>query len=541
VYESAEQRIEEVFRELERVAVVTTSFIRHQRLYHSTEEGHPSGFVTIPDVEYILGSARDSMHADFVAYLPSISSQQESEYWTEYSEENIGWIAEANEVYISASEDSSQPNLVPTQPSNISSSFNEGIDTESEAVLHDVWRYNIYKEDGSVIDYNSVACPMWRIDKRNLDKEDTNAFDTAAAIDASRVLPYIPEPVVNEGRILSPVWTSSPPFFPGKTNIVNFNAQSDPTFHQTTQVVDVTGNTTFDDICSPTAAWMDPVTFPAERYAMVTTPVFHDNESATGTGQPILGHIMAVIPWTVFFSEIIGDGHLPVTVAVSNECKRAFTVLVQKGQDAILLNHTDDGQTDREMFHDMKLVLPLAQYAHPQSGNWSKCAFTVSIYPTVVMKEAYTTNKPIVFTLVVLVCFAFTSLSFIAFDCMQQRRQRNLVNIARRQNLLVSALFPPKIQNQLLAEMTENEAKDVQNKNQNKSGTAGLRQFLERERQNKNIGDAASWGSLDGREKQASSKKAKPIADLFPETTVMFADIVGKCILKLPSTICSTC
>jgi hypothetical protein len=33
---------------------------------------------------------------------------------------------------------------------------------------------------------------------------------------------------------------------------------------------------------------------------------------------------------------------------------------------------------------------------------------------------------------------------------------------------------------------------------------------------------------MDKIENQITNKKAKPIADLFPETTVMFADIVGK-------------
>jgi hypothetical protein len=418
--------------------------------------------------------------------------------------------------------------LVLTIPSNTTESVNEDqggsspvVDLESDGVHHNIWRYNVYNEEGSAIDYSTLACPMWSIDKPKSDDEVVNAFETAAAIEASRVFPYFPEPVLNDGEILSPVWTYSPPYNRGKPNTVNFNAQSDPTFHRTTRVVGVTRKTTIDDICSPTAPWMDPVIFSAERYAMLTTPVFSDVENDGGPAQAIVGHFMAIIPWTAFFSDVIGDSHFPVMVAISNDCGRAFTMLVQKGQDATLLNQADDGKTDRENFNQMKLEMPLASFAQSRTGGRSDCSFRVSIYPTEVMKEAHNTNSPLALALVVLCCFAFTSLAFIAFDCKQQGRQRDLVNIARRQNLLVSALFPQKIQNQLLAEIKENEAQEAKKKQKNKAGRAGLRQFLEREHKN-------SWGSVDKIENQIANKKAKPIADLFPETTVMFADIVGK-------------
>lgn len=535
MYESADRRILEVFRDLERVSFITTSFIKQEHGQHSesAELEYPKGFVTIPDAEYILGSARANMQADFLAYLPSISTQLESEYWTDYSRDNIGWLVESTEVYRNGQEDVPERKLILTAPSNSSEIHNDEnldednfVDPDSLAVHYEIWRYEVYDDKGLPIDYDSLACPMWSNNDGNMDTYEVDAFQTAAAIEADRIIPFFPEPDIAEGSTLAPVWTCSPPFHPQKPSIVNFNAQSDPTFHHTTQLVDVSRTTTFDDVCSPTAPWMDPSMFPADRYAIVTTPLFQNNTVLHDADDEILGYYMALVPWTVFFSDIIGDGDHPVTVAVSNNCGRSFTMLAQNGKDATLLNHTSDGQTDREDFNDMKLELPLAPFAYPESGESSQCAFTVSIYPTTTMEDAYRTNVPIFSAMVVLLCFAFTSFAFIAFDCMQQRKQRHLVNTARRQNLLVSALFPKKIQNQLLEEMKQTE---TQNKSQNKSGTAGLRQFLEGENQPKNNGDGASWASMDGDNEQTPTKKVKPIADLFPETTIMFADIVGKC------------
>lgn len=546
MYGSADQRILEVFRELERVSLTTISFIKEEHAKHpqDVEATHSDQFVITPDAEYLLGSARERMHADYVAYLPVINSQEESEYWIQYTKENIGWIGEATEVYTSqkehgAHQHTSTRTLVEGNWSNVDyeadqddgrdehMSSQNAVDPDSVTVHYEIWRYQVYDESGLAVDYDTLACPMWSMDGDKSGSKGKEALKTEEAIDADRIFPYFPEPSVASGLTLAPIWTSSPPYFPGKPRIINFNAMSDPTFHYSTQVVRESRKTTFADVCSPTAPWIDREMFPAERYAIVTTPLFEDMTGLNDADKPIIGYYMALVPWTVFFSDTIGDGRLPVTVTVANDCGRSFTMLVEKGKVAKILNQSSDGESEREDFNDMKLELPLAPFAYPERGARSSCSYKVSIYPTDKMEAAYKTNEPIIYASVVLVCFLFASFAFILFDCVQQRRQRHLVNTARRQNLIVSALFPKKIQNQLLEEMKENEAQKFGSKNHNKSGTAGLRQFLEREHKPKNIGDAASWGSLDGKEGQGSNKKAKPIADLFPETTIMFADIVG--------------
>ncbi|KAG7351796.1 family 3 adenylate cyclase [Nitzschia inconspicua] len=508
VYESANRRILEVFGELERISFMTASFAKQeqQRYEKLQEQRPPEGFVTIPDVEYILGSARESMQADFVAYLPSIKSQQQSEYWAKYNKDNIGWLVESTEVYDSMATKTQTGNETTVQQ-----------DTDS-AVHYEIWRYEIYDKNGLSIDYGSSTCPMWSTYKKRPDTYDKHALQAAEAIEAERIFPYFPELSPPVGAPLSPVWTSSPPYFQGKPSIINFNAQSDPSFQHMLQVVGVTRKTTFADVCSPTAPWMEKTTLQADRYAIVITPMFGDVLGVLDTDNPIIGHFMALVPWTVFFSETIGDGNLPVTVGVTNDCGRSFSMVVQNGNSAIFLNHTSDGKPHREEFNDMKLELPLAPFAHPKNSEGFACAFNVSIYPTETMEEAYNTNMPIIYAMIVLVCFAFTSFAFIAFDCLQQRRQRHLVNTAMRQNLLVSALFPKKIQDQLFEDMKQNDKQKSKLRNQNKSGTAGLRQFLEREH--------ANSGSFDAKE-QSSRKKVKPIADLFPATTIMFADITG--------------
>lgn len=126
------------------------------------------------------------------------------------------------------------------------------------------------------------------------------------------------------------------------------------------------------------------------------------------------------------------------------------------------------------------------------------------------------TNASWIYVAIVLSFFAVTCCGFLLFDARVFSRQRQLMETANKQNAIVSSLFPKSIQKQLMEDMAAEEA----NKKSNKSGTAHLRSYLMEEaidtKHSKHINEEISSGLM-----------SKPIADLFPETTIMFADIAG--------------
>lgn len=81
-----------------------------------------------------------------------------------------------------------------------------------------------------------------------------------------------------------------------------------------------------------------------------------------------------------------------------------------------------------------------------------------------------------------------------------QSRNKKVENVAARSNAIVSSLFPSNVRDRLLAENLEVQV----SKGKSRSKTDG----------NGSLNDVAVY-------------KSKPIADLFPETTVLFGDIVG--------------
>jgi hypothetical protein len=102
---------------------------------------------------------------------------------------------------------------------------------------------------------------------------------------------------------------------------------------------------------------------------------------------------------------------------------------------------------------------------------------------------------------------------FILYDWLVQRRQDKVAATARRTAAIVASLFPSTVRDRILKEAEEKVEQDGKNKTQRGSfyyaPKAQLKTFLHEE--------------ADG----SKSFDTKPIADLFPETTVCFADLVG--------------
>ena len=93
--------------------------------------------------------------------------------------------------------------------------------------------------------------------------------------------------------------------------------------------------------------------------------------------------------------------------------------------------------------------------------------------------------------------FAFTICTFLLYNHRVEKRQNTILNKAANSTAIVSSLFPKQVRERLLQDEQE---EDKKNKRLFAKGNR-LKTYLEDD--------------------------TKPIADLFPNATVMFADIVG--------------
>ena len=127
---------------------------------------------------------------------------------------------------------------------------------------------------------------------------------------------------------------------------------------------------------------------------------------------------------------------------------------------------------------------------------------TQKIYPTEEFEAEYKTNTPVIFACVVAGTFVVVALFFVVYDFMVLKRNEKMVANAAKSNAIVSSFVPDHLRDRLL------------NTHNLKGKT--LKTFL-------------SSQHSDGRVSEDSVQEASdPLADLFLDCTVCFADIVGR-------------
>jgi hypothetical protein len=245
--------------------------------------------------------------------------------------------------------------------------------------------------------------------------------------------------------------------------------------------------------------WFNPTAYAEKVDTVVVVPVFGGIEDDAA----IVGHYFAIVPWVVYFLDELVAGTDPVHAVIDSSCGHTFAFVIE-GRNATFLG---EGYTaDAYGYESVSVSAPFAEFAS------DSCIYTLTVYPTSTYEDFYTSNDPIYYMLFIVGVFGLAAASFYTFDCLLRKRQVALVATTTRQHALVSSLFPKSVQKQLLEDM-DNDGK------WNKSGMAGLRNFLKETGGGTDLPEEPS--------KWVEGGKSKPIADLFPDVTIMFADISG--------------
>eukprot|EP00980_Cylindrotheca_fusiformis_P027750 scaffold22552_cov122-Cylindrotheca_fusiformis.AAC.1 len=216
----------------------------------------------------------------------------------------------------------------------------------------------------------------------------------------------------------------------------------------------------------------------------------------------IVGMIWLRLPWREFFDNLNVDGLFGMIAVIRNSCEIGSGEVADTANvlsfsidasGAVFLGQFDahDTQYDDHLLSRVILDSDLNADRLPEGHCVHK--LTLDLYPTQELEEIFNTSKPTAYTSVVLAIFAFTSLVFLLYDYFVGRRQRKFMDRILKQDQIVSNVFPTAIRDRLYGSDRKG------------SYPRGLFDPL--------------GGGLGSGE--------APLADLFPETTIMFADIVG--------------
>jgi Adenylate and Guanylate cyclase catalytic domain len=234
--------------------------------------------------------------------------------------------------------------------------------------------------------------------------------------------------------------------------------------------------------------------------------------------------VVAILSLSVYWRDTIRDilpeGSNGILLVFENPCNPTFTYQI-RGPDVVFLGVGD--------FHDPKysdmmvrsLMTELGQFSIQDSFysglpiDEDFCPFTISVYPSEEAEAAHTTATPWIFALVAVMVFVLTAATFVLYDFWVERRQRVVMKTAVTTTALVASLFPEVVRERIMPSGNENLPEETIPQNR-------LESFLNDGNKNDDVFDPQNVGASS-----ATNLGKKPIADLFPDTSVFFADIVG--------------
>lgn len=168
-----------------------------------------------------------------------------------------------------------------------------------------------------------------------------------------------------------------------------------------------------------------------------------------------------------------------------------------------------EGDRHNPQFDDTKIIIPLSTFEHNETANVpGHCVYSFHLYLSSTFElEEEGSNLTLICVIALTVVFLIMAGVFYCFDRFIRRRNQVAISEAARSNALVSSLFPENVKERLFAERDK---------------TFDDMQISSSHRRASTHGSPGSSAKHD-----VGGFKSRPIADLFPDTTILFADIVG--------------
>lgn len=265
----------------------------------------------------------------------------------------------------------------------------------------------------------------------------------------------------------------------------------------------------------------ESVDYEGDPFSYVFFPIYNSFDPANRTAVAVL---FTAINWAVFFEDVFPETIVGISFVLDNTCDKQHSYTIN-GKDVI---YEGEGDLHDPKYDHMKRTFSLEALEHNETdadaleaeGGLSEkvnyltssngCPYSIHVYPSQAFEDSHTSATPILMTIAVAGVFVFTAFMFICFDRLVERRQQILLNKATQSTAILTSLYPKAIRDRLL--------RDAEEQAKAKVGKGG--DFIAPNHRLKSF--------LTGSEKfQDHPGNMQPIADLFPHTTVMFADISG--------------
>ena len=295
----------------------------------------------------------------------------------------------------------------------------------------------------------------------------------------------------------APVWTVSPAI----SGLVNKDMFGRANLEQGLQKMAATGRSVFLESCT-LGKWFESSSEVDYSEAVIASPVYDSFSSSAS----LVGYLIEVFSWKTFWQDVMPKGAQPLFLHLESSCGHQSIYQVS-GSKVELLSQEEDYTGE---YQNMRLSSDFAEFANSQelvdeADLSSICSYSINIYPTAELEQEFDSQRPLVLAFAVVAVFLVTVVLFFLFDILTTRQRNAVIENAKKQNALVSSLFPKSIQDKMLQEAEESKV--------NKVGKAGIKNYLNADEWTADLGGHGTKKPLEG-----TLHKSKPIADLFPES-----------------------
>jgi len=324
----------------------------------------------------------------------------------------------------------------------------------------------------------------------------------------------------------APLWQTSP-IVPGLVEWVNFDLFSMPMLGGGLRAVldgrqAVLGEVAVGSSASPMGLYQVGL---AEKDGVDADPISSVLYPLLGEDQNVVGFLAAMVSWQRLIS-LPSLSSKSIVAVVRNNCGQEFSFAVNEDGKGIS-RFLGVGDLHDNRFSDMNKTISIASAMNSTAGtgfNQLYCPYSVSIYPSQATHDAFRTVSSVTCMIAVFLVFFFAAGVFALYDALVERRQKVVMNRAVQSSAIVSQLFPEQVHDRLFrrgsigdhrnddCSLTVDETPPVESANP-LMPVAPAKQRLK--------------SFLTECDEAGAENGARPIADLFPNCTVLFADISG--------------
>lgn len=260
-------------------------------------------------------------------------------------------------------------------------------------------------------------------------------------------------------------------------------------------------------------------------HSYVYQPIF----DSLNANRKVVALLNAFLRWDNFFFDVLPKGEKPIVVVLESTCQDTYTYEL-RGEDVILLGQ---GDLHTPTFDGVVQEAEFAAFADLDSiSDELSCSFSTRIYPTDEWSESYFTSNPYTYAAAVVSCFIVTTLVFVIYDCFVQKRNRAVMESATKTSQIVSSLFPSNVRDRLMDELTP-VTEDPKKRQSWPNASEIAKNMITPNGDDHSSSANHSMRDMSMRDDSVHCMTSdrifgsQPIADLFPNTTIMFGDMVG--------------